>query len=79
MADRRDGGGAAVQPALMGERDAARYLGVSAGTLRKTGLPRRVWGSRRLYDRHDLDLFAGSLPYEHEDDAEARKCDEAFD
>lgn len=51
-------------PRLLGERDAARYLGISATTLRSLGLRRRVLGARRLYDRTDLDAFANSLAYE---------------
>jgi len=49
---------------LLGEREAAAYLGVSPGTLRKLGLPRRMLGARRLYDVADLDGFADALPYE---------------
>ena len=57
---------APVLPALLSETDAARYLGVSTGTLRKLDLPRKVLGARRLYHRHDLDAFADDLPYEGE-------------
>lgn len=56
----------AILPALLGEADAARYLGIGSTTLRCLGLKRRVLGSRRLYDRRDLDAFADSLSYEGE-------------
>ena len=79
MARKRDEVSADVQPALMDARKAARYLSVSTSTLRKLGVPRRILRSLPRYDRHDLDLFVASLPYEDEGDAEARKCDEAFD
>ena len=52
------------QPMLMGERDAAGYLGISVSKLRMMKLRRRVLGSRRLYDRQDLDDFIERLPYE---------------
>lgn len=66
-------------PRLMGEAAAAAYLGVSPTTLRKLGIPRRVQGARRLYDRGDLEAYADGLPYEDEgaDQAEAT-CDRAF-
>ena len=49
-------------PALMGEGNAAFYIGVSTGTLRKLHIPRKVLGSRRLYDRRDRDEFRDGLP-----------------
>ncbi len=58
--------GAAILPALLGEPDAALYLGIGTTTLRKLGIKRRVLGGRRLYDRRDLDAFADALPYEGE-------------
>ncbi len=64
---------ALLQPALLGTADAARYLGISATTLRGLELRRRVLGGRRLYDRRDLDAFANELPYE----GEGEKVDEA--
>jgi hypothetical protein len=70
-------GDATFQPALMGEGDAAFYIGVSAGTLRKLHIPRKVLGSRRLYDRRDLDAFRDGLPYEDEN-REVKSCDSAF-
>ncbi len=69
---------AAFLPALMGEGDAAFYIGVSAGTLRKLHIPRKVLGSRRLYDRRDLDAFSDGLPYEGEGNGRKNTCDEAF-
>lgn len=53
-----------VQPRLLGATDAAAYLGVSETTLRGLGLPRRILGGRRLYDRLALDAFASDLPIE---------------
>ena len=53
-------------PALLSEANAAAYLGISATTLRKLGLPRRLLRSRKLYDRRDLDAFVDELPYEGE-------------
>jgi len=70
-------GDATFQPALMSEGNAAFYIGVSAGTLRKLHIPRKVLGSRRLYDRRDLDAFRDSLPYEDEN-REVQSCDAAF-
>lgn len=51
-------------PLLMPAPAAAHYLGVSESTLRGIGLPRKVVGAKRLYDRRDLDQWADSLPYE---------------
>ncbi len=68
----------AIQPALLGEADAARYLGIGTTTLRGLGLKRRVLGGRRLYDRRDLDAFADALPYEGEGNERANTCDAAF-
>lgn len=48
-------------PRLMGEDMAARYVSLSATTLRKEGpCPRRI-GRRKLYDRMDLDRWADRL------------------
>ena len=66
-------------PRLMAEPDAARYLGMSATTLRTLGLPRKELRSKRLYDRFDLDDYANTLPYEGKDDAAASALtDKAF-
>lgn len=63
-------------PRLMPAPQAAHYLGVSESTLRTLGIARKMIGSKRLYDRHVLDLLADDLPNEGESgDA---KCDEAF-
>lgn len=69
----------AILPALLGEADAARYLGIGRTTLRRLGLKRRALGDRRLYDRRDLDAFADALPYEGEGGTgRANTCDKAF-
>ncbi len=68
---------AAFTPALMGEGNAAFYIGVSPSTLRGLHIPRKVLGSRRLYDRRDLDAFRDGLPYEDENKA-VKSCDTAF-
>ena len=62
---------------LMQQKDAARYLGVSPSTLRKLGIPRKILGDLRLYERADLDGFADGLDYEG---TECRKntADDAF-
>lgn len=57
-----------VQPRLLGEPDAAAYLGISRTTLRTLGLPRRILGGRKLYDVLDLDAYASSLPTDREDE-----------
>lgn len=70
-----------IQPRLLGEAEAARYLGVSQTTLRGLGLPRRALGARRLYDILDLDAWASALPYEHQDGPAGQdqaRCDAAF-
>ena len=51
-------------PRLLGEAQAAAYIGVSSSTLRKLPIPRKVEGGRKLFDRLDLDAYADSLPYE---------------
>ena len=65
-------------PRLLGAADAARYLGISEGTLVKLGLPRRVLGARRLYDRRDLDDYADGLPVEGGESGEVSACDSIF-
>jgi hypothetical protein len=51
-------------PRLLGEGEAAAYIGVSPSTLRKLPIPRKTSGARKLFDRMDLDAYADSLPYE---------------
>ena len=58
---------------LLGEAEAAAYLGIGRTTLRGLNLPRRVLGARRLYDVADLDDFANALPYEGQ--GESNSCD----
>ena len=58
-------------PRLMGASEAAAYIGTSPTTLRTLPIPRKVQGSRRLYDRLDLDAYAASLAYEGEEDGVA--------
>ena len=70
-------GEAAFTPALMGEGDAAFYIGVSPSTLRGLSIPRKALGRRRLYDRRDLDAFRDGLPYEDEN-REEESCAAAF-
>ena len=62
-------------PALLGEIDAARYLGIGTTTLRGLGIKRKELGGRRLYDRRDLDAFADALPYEGEGKPKVNTCD----
>lgn len=68
MSDRR----AAIEfvPRLLPSPEAARYLGVSESTLRGLGIPRRMLGAKRLYDRHALDAYASDLPVEGEVEAD---------
>lgn len=64
---------------LLGEADAALWLGISKSTLRSLGIRRRVLGARRLYDLRDLAAFRDSLPYEDEGTTEDEaRCDAAF-
>ena len=53
-----------VIPRLMPAPQAAAYIGVSESTLRKLEIPRKLLGSKRLYDRKELDAYADSLPIE---------------
>ncbi|MEM1346610.1 MAG: helix-turn-helix domain-containing protein [Pseudomonadota bacterium] len=66
---------------LMGEADAAAYLGISPTTLRRQGFNRRKLGALRLYERADLDQFADSLEFESPKEGGAREesetCDDA--
>lgn len=64
-------------PRLMVAAQAAHYLGVSVSKLLTLGIPRRQLGSKRLYDRLDLDAYASDLPYEGERD-EVAECDILF-
>ncbi len=64
-------------PRLLPAPRAALYLGVSETTLRGLGIPRRVLGAKRLYDRHDLDAYADALALEGSGE-EANTCDGAF-
>lgn len=61
-------------PRLLGEAQAASYLGISPSKLRELGLPRRMLDRRRLYDRLDLDAYADSLAYEGDGEA-PNTCD----
>jgi len=63
-------------PRLMPAPQAAHYLGVSPSTLRGLPIPRKQLGSKRLYDRIDLDAYADSLRSEAE--SEVNTCDEVF-
>lgn len=53
-----------LTPRLMPAPVAAAYLGVSESTLRTLAIPRKALGSKRVYERADLDAFADSLAYE---------------
>ena len=56
------------QPALLGEKAAAFFLGgISDTKLRDLKIPRRCLGRRRLYDRRDLEAFVDSLTYDTEE------------
>lgn len=67
----------AFAPRLMPAAEAAHYLGVSESMLRGLGIPRRMLGAKRLYDRIDLDAFASGLPTEGESEV-TNKCDAIF-
>ena len=59
---------AAYQPAHLGEKAAAFFLGgISDTKLRDLKIPRRCLGRRRLYDRRDLEAYVDSLPYDGEE------------
>lgn len=70
------------QPRLMPAPDAARYIGVSETTLRGLGLPRRVLGKKRLYDRYDLEAYVNDMRYDAEEadteGGEREECDRLF-
>ncbi len=48
-------------PRLMSEPDAAAYLSISPTTLRQRGPKPKPLGSRRLWDRRDLDRWVDAL------------------
>jgi superfamily I DNA/RNA helicase len=50
---------------------AALYLGVSESTLRTLGIPRKILGGKKLYDRLELDAYANNLDTEGESIANA--------
>ncbi len=62
-------------PRLLAAPEAATYLGVSATTLRTLPIQRRKLGSKRLYDRFDLDAYASDLPTEGQ---EENTCDQVW-
>jgi hypothetical protein len=71
----------AFTPRLLPAPEAAAYLGVSETTLRGLGIPRKMLGTKRLFDRFDLDAFASDLPREGaraESDSGANSCDDIF-
>ena len=51
-------------PMLLQAGSAAFYLGVSKSTLLKLNIRRRELGSKRLYDRRDLEAYVDDLLYE---------------
>jgi hypothetical protein len=67
-------------PRLLPAPQAAAYLGVSETKLLTLGIPRKMLGAKRLFDRLDLDAYADALSAEGESPAEEarRSCDEAF-
>ncbi|WP_282029838.1 helix-turn-helix domain-containing protein [Paracoccus marcusii] len=69
-------------PRLLSSARAAAYLGISETTLRTLALPRRILGTRRLYDRYELDAFADGLEVEDSAADQLQKdqaeCDRLF-
>ena len=63
-------------PRLLPAPEPAHYLGISESMLRTLGLPRRMLGSKRLYDRMTLDDYASGLPVEGEAVEGLNSCDE---
>ena len=51
-------------PRLMPRTAAARYVGVSVGTLDKLEIPRKLVRQKPKYDKFDLDAYIDDLPYE---------------
>lgn len=66
----------AFVPRLLPAPQAAHYLGVSETTLRGLGLPRKVLGGKRLYDRLTLDEYASGLPDDRQNTEGPNSCDE---
>lgn len=64
-------------PRLMPAPHAAHYLGVSTSTLRKLPIARRELGSKRVYDKADLDRYVDTLPYEASEEG-GDECDQIF-
>ncbi len=65
-------------PRLLAAPEAAAYLGVSPSMLRGLPIARRMLGSKRLYDRLELDAYASDLPTEGGAESEANSCDTLF-
>jgi hypothetical protein len=68
-------------PRLMQATAAAQYIGVSHSKFLTLGIPSKIHGGNRLWDRIDLDAFADGLPYataERKQEREAEECDAAF-
>ncbi|WP_245894787.1 DNA-binding protein [Paracoccus indicus] len=63
-------------PRLLPSSQAAAYLVVSASTLSGLPVPRKLLGSKRLYDRLALDQYASNLP--SEDEHRENSCDVVF-
>lgn len=62
---------ASFAPRLLPTPHAALYLGVSESTLRTLGIPRKILGGKKLYDRLELDAYANNLDTEGESIANA--------
>ena len=75
MVDHMSGTYQFSQPALLGEKAAAFFLGIGETKLRELGISRRKLGRRRLYDRRDLEAYVDSLPYDDEDNERINTCD----
>lgn len=65
-----------IAPRLLPTSSAAHYLGISPSKLRTLKIPRKQSGGNRLYDRHDLDMWADDLPYETNESENT--CDTVF-
>ncbi|MGO4854898.1 DNA-binding protein [Phaeovulum sp. W22_SRMD_FR3] len=65
-------------PRLMPAPEAAHYLGVSMSKLLTLGIPRKMLGAKRLFDRLDLDTYASDLPTEAAT-PKGNTCDAVFD
>lgn len=64
----------AYPPRHMGIEEASRYLGVSASTFRNLGICPVNIGSRVLWDRQSLDLYADRLSGRPLDDADRNRA-----